>query len=460
MRILLFILLTLTTAAQAAISDRVFVRNPDGSFREVRWQASDYGPAQATGTGGVTVSGTKTVPSAAGGIPVQTVRNVGKTALAAAGTLLTRANPAIAFGLLALEAYHIYQSSTGIDYRDVAPPVSSSGYECNGKYYGRPDQWVDCPGLITDIITQGGQYTIYSISSWSCASWGEVDGYQQNDTGALFPLPSHIYCRTAPVSQSCPSGYTMQNGQCVGNQHPATDQEIQDAISQALTDNPNKAPDLYQSILDHWFDVPADSIQTSGPTTIDGPTTSKTYYQPDGTPVTETTQTTYNITYQGDTVTVTKNITTTTVNNTTGQVIDQTTTTEAPPTTNVPEPVPQEPQKVELPPFCDWAPAELCDWAFNADQPQYDDQVDTPQKSDIQPVIDNAKTTIQGFSSNVGITAAAGECNIPIPVSVGSASGSGQIDFCQFSGPVTTMGNIVVGLAYLYAGMIVLGIRR
>lgn len=99
------------------------------------------------------------------------------------------------------------------------------------------------------------------------------------------------------------------------------------------------------------------------------------------------------------------------------------------------------------------------DYDFTADDVTYDDTLPVPDKLDPTDLYNNAKQQIEDFKSRVGLTASAGSCSISVPVSLGMAGGSGTIDFCRFGSVLSSAGSILVGLAYLTAGLIVLGAR-
>lgn len=120
------------------------------------------------------------------------------------------------------------------------------------------------------------------------------------------------------VSQAstCPVGTTNDGtGRCVGERtwSPATDQQLEDAIAGALSQPAQygkAAGVLDASITGRLADLVSESTQVTGPASVQGPAvTSVTTVN--GVPATTTVQTTYNVSYAGDVVTINSTTTTT-----------------------------------------------------------------------------------------------------------------------------------------------------
>ena len=88
---------------------------------------------------------------------------------------------------------------------------------------------------------------------------------------------------------------------------------------------------------------------------------------------------------------------------------------------------------------------------------QYDGNMDTPDKKDLVGVLDSIAAPIRDWGSNIGVQAGGGQCSFTVPVSIGGSGSSGTIDFCQFDGVLSGIGQIFLGLAYVFAAIIVLG---
>lgn len=89
-------------------------------------------------------------------------------------------------------------------------------------------------------------------------------------------------------------------------------------------------------------------------------------------------------------------------------------------------------------------------------QPQFDTDLTTPDKRDLVGVLDNAKSALDGFASQVALNATAGACSITVPVNLAGASSTGTIDFCAWDSALIQIGQILLMLSYLAAGIIVL----
>lgn len=89
-------------------------------------------------------------------------------------------------------------------------------------------------------------------------------------------------------------------------------------------------------------------------------------------------------------------------------------------------------------------------------QPAFPTDLEPIDKRDLPGVLSGAAGQVQAFASQVGVTASAGACTIAIPVALGGVASSGTVDFCQFAGPLGTMGTLILAVAYLAAGLIVL----
>lgn len=217
---------------------------------------------------------------------------------------------------------------------------------------------------------------------------------------------------------------------------PATDAEIQEAILSELVSGSlgdGLAEKLHQFGLESELLHDAGPQHLSGPSSVQGPSSTSTTSGPAG-QTTVTTNTTYYITYQGDTITITENITKTTVSPT-GETTTESSTQIPTPEQGVEVP-PEDPQKTDCEKFPD---ASGCQEL--GDPEDYDLQ--TEQRSVI-------------WSQEGG---AAGSCPADKPFSLPfghSASLSWQ-PLCDFA---TGIRPFVIGLAWLSAGIFVFMVAR
>ena len=101
------------------------------------------------------------------------------------------------------------------------------------------------------------------------------------------------------------------------------------------------------------------------------------------------------------------------------------------------------------------------DYSFNSQDPTFDSTLEIPEKVNLSDELSkpNRLQKITDFTDGIKIQATAGNCSINIPVSIGGHGGSGEINFCQFSDAISGLGVIILGLAYVTAGMIIIGIK-
>lgn len=135
---------------------------------------------------------------------------------------------------------------------------------------------------------------------------------------------------TASTGYVCPTGETKR---------PATWDEVYPRLRDGVPDNaPESGPRIWQEVTEGGgqIEAPADPPTVSGPTQVQGPTSTQT--GPQGTTVVNVT---YHITYQGNTVTVTERETRTNPDGT--QEVEE----------REPEPQPELPPDPDLPPVPD-----------------------------------------------------------------------------------------------------------
>lgn len=175
----------------------------------------------------------------------------------------------------------------------------------------------------------------------------------------------------------------------------------------------------------------AGPIELSGPSSVQGGTTSSTTTGPAGTTITNTT-TNYDITYQGDTVTVTQNTTTTT---TRPDGSTETTTETKTPAPGTEAPAPTE---TEQTPFCELYPdASACQPLGSAGDQEL-----------------NAETR----TVELDYTGAAGSCPAPHMMNLQGKSVSFSYGpLCDFAQGIRPL---VIALSMLFAGLFLLSVAR
>lgn len=177
-----------------------------------------------------------------------------------------------------------------------------------------------------------------------------VDAQTQFIGPASGDPPTHTCTRLAGSTwmypgyavKGCVAPASWSGGKCVlaGTHREATDVELEDAIYVELVSR-GMGSELARRLVDAGYEpsmIPDfDPVQTSGPASVPGETTTSTTTTPAGTTTTSTTKQ-RNLEYDGDTVTVTETETTTTTNPDGSTTTETTTTTPSPGQTGQSEP--------------------------------------------------------------------------------------------------------------------------
>lgn len=113
---------------------------------------------------------------------------------------------------------------------------------------------------------------------------------------------------------------------------PASDADVELALSNALQADPSKAGPMIEWISESVpaYDFAPGPVEVTGPSSVQGPVETTTR-QEGGNTYTTTNQTTYNLSFQGDTVTVTRTTNSTTVDQSNNVVSSTVTNTQASP---------------------------------------------------------------------------------------------------------------------------------
>lgn len=280
-------------------------------------------PATADGAGGARLLRTQAlkVPSNQAGL--QLSRLVTAANLSRAASIAARmAGPLVLVGL----AYEGVRYLNG-QWESAAPlpPDADIGTGLWRTVYGQPS-------------TGGG----YGSPEAACKASIVAQGGFKTDPGTVTRVGAdsyNCYWANPPVagqslgrvvaSGSCPAGTTNDgSGRCVGERtwSPATEEQLQTALQESLVANPNKAPEVLRSVVD-YVRPEAQPLDVTGPETLVGPSTTITTVTDAGVE-TRLRATTYNISYQGDVVTVTETTTTTTTHPDASQTVETATTAE------------------------------------------------------------------------------------------------------------------------------------
>lgn len=290
------------------------------------------------------------------------------------------------------------------------------------------DAWAASFGVGWTAVYEGSGYT-GPAPSWTgagfCHRWFGSTDYGTANGG--------VYYRTT----DCLSGDTRDpvTGICMtpGAGQPATEQQIEDAIAAGLQANPSLAGQVLDAASGYSEGAAllAPATQTvTGPATVNGGTSTSTKVETAGTTTTQV-QTTYNITYAGDVVTITEtNVETVTHPDATQTV---TTTTTAAPTG---DPPPQEP----VPDVCEENPDASGCAPLGEHEPEGD--LETEDRS----------------LSWVPTMSAAGSCPAPEPFTVQGQSFNLDWGYvCDFA---TGIRPVVLAVAWLSAAIFVFGVGR
>lgn len=216
------------------------------------------------------------------------------------------------------------------------------------------------------------------------------------------------------------------------NIKPATETDIVQNLDKNLTSG--NLPAVRDLVKSQNWTLETDTTPTvSGPSEVVISTSTRTRQNPDGTTTIEKVVEKNVYTYNGNVIT--ENHVTQVFNN--NQLVENN-VTEASNETST-EPV---------------------DYMFQPPSGQYPTDLDIPKKRDlVAEVLNPVASQLKGFGSKIGLRGS-GQCSFDVPFTLGPASGSGRLDFCQYQSTFSTLGSMLVAFAYLMAGLIVLGMRH
>lgn len=277
---------------------------PNGQTTQYPMGPSAVGQTVANGSGGVTLSrsGPVNLSGAAGSQGATATLTATRTATArqiATGALSrARGGPVgVVGGLLvtaglewALDQWHR---------RDLAPgaPIPHTQW---GSYYTTGNACARLkPGQVGVNITGGAQHQLYQvgyynpgqppagwqgIANW-CSNYPDVGG---KGAGVVYKVVNSAYD---------PQTVTV----------PSTDEQIESAIETSLTSSPSSAPSVVDEVIQNGGEIEASAPAISGPASVSSP--SRTTTTSNGS---QTSQTTYNITYNNNSYSYSSSTTTTT----------------------------------------------------------------------------------------------------------------------------------------------------
>lgn len=249
-----------------------------------------------SGTGGALIRASEKLTVGGAGLDLTLSRLVTPANIAKIARGAARIYGPLALAELVVEGVHF------VDGQWVVPdPQGPRVVDGSGIYQGNACVTLGSVGSYAEGSFQGlsGVFGMFRGPS-PPAGWAAVNnctGAPWTPEGGYWPLVAFKAGGSAPVPDML----------------PATDQQLEDAISGALSKPPQygkAAGVLDSSITGRLADLVAESTQVTGPASVQGPAVTSTTTV-NGVPATTTTTTTYNVTYSGDVVTINSTTTTT-----------------------------------------------------------------------------------------------------------------------------------------------------
>lgn len=381
-------------------------------------------PAVADGNGGAKLVGGQNVrlPGAQAALNLSrlvTVSNLARGARIASGLL----------GPIALAGLAYEGITWAVDHWEVPDPEAPAVNPVGTLYL-----WTAC-------------LAVNGIGNYATGTWGS-GGMLEN--GVQTTVTVILDTDTVPsgwtVLQACtqkpPYDWNRATGQwplLIGSQSAsppepsmlaASNEQVEDALSDALAADPNKAPEVLRKVVEAVapLDLDPGPLQVTGPSSVNGPTSSTTQVGASGT-TTINRNVTYNLTYNGGNVTITETVETTTIYPDESESTETTTTTagdgageEGPPTD-----------------FCKDNPTALACAELGDENP---DEPELPEEDrDFE------------FASEM---TAVGECPAPIELSIlGSTHSLAWTPLCDLASGVRP---VVIALAWLGAAVFVFSV--
>lgn len=404
---------------------------PDIRLRGPNSLPFDYSAGKYVGFGPGS-SGGATLDSSYGGrlggalVPISGSRVIPGSALARIGMGLAKLSGPVGLGMTL--APLIWDEAAQMWKKEEPPP---SGTEPQGLFRNN----------VCSVVRSTPRDACLATNACAGSAWPGtyVWGGQVNTFVQCHRADGSLHPTAVTASVVCPTGHTWNGSTCVAPEtvppRPATDAEIQDAIYVELVAR-GFGSELARRLVEAGYepDVLAEAgpQNLSGPASVDGPSSTSTTTGPAG-QTTVISNTTYNITYQGDTVTVTETTTTTTTNpdNST-----QTSTETKSPTTDAPAEVPpSEPPQTD----CDKYPrASGCE------------ELGDPQDEELQEQTETVSWAAEG--------GAAGSC--PAPEQWTTHGQTYLIEWTPICNFATGIRPFVIGIAWLGAGLFIFMVAK
>jgi len=420
----------------------IYKRGPNGLPFNV--DTGRYVGIDSAANGGATLKGRYVGSLAGRSLAIESAQIVSGSALASAAKGLARfAGPAALAMTLAPLVWDEVQDIFMTPDPNMSPnSYPSVNYWATDSQFNNSMQYPDAVsscraahGMPYSDVINLGSTSGTCVGRWSAAeNWQSMGTTQYRRTCPNGGVRSGNVCTSMPP---CPEGqaYNVQ-GICADSRGtPTTDQELEDAIYVELVAR-GMGSDLARRLIASGYEPQvidaAGPVQLSGPSSVQGGTTSSTTTGPAGTTITNIT-TNYDITYQGDTVTVTETTTTTTTRPDGSTETSTETKTPAPGTE-----APSQPSEAEQTPFCELYPdASAC-----------------------QPLGDAGSQDLGTETRTVQLDydGAAGSCPAPHMMNLQGKSVSFSYGpLCDFAQGIRPL---VIALSMLFAGLFLLSVAR
>ncbi|NMG46950.1 hypothetical protein GO613_02380 [Azoarcus communis] len=217
--------------------------------------------------------------------------------------------------------------------------IAATAYEAYGLFY-QNDEWV-----VPEARGAGGS----SFSGWNWRHHQATGSCRTSSSTCSYEQAAQEACSVAPGSNGSvwhgnynSSAYTCRRTDTttwttaaskttvyVPSYVPATDANIESSLTQSFTADPSRMPAVLQAAISAGYVPSWGPTQASGPSSVIGPSTTTTTQTASGTQTTVTNNT-YNLSYNGDTVTITNTTTKNTVHPDGSQTTETTTTQPSP----------------------------------------------------------------------------------------------------------------------------------
>lgn len=394
---------------------------PDGSIRSLSnpfWE----GFSSATNGGVEGRLGQKAGLAGGGSLAVQMSRNIPAATIGRLGAQLAKVGGPLAIGLTL--APLVWDAAQGWMKPAPVEEACPQGVNCQ-RYWYTTLSTASC----RSVLKQCSYTTAYDEALVWLGTFGtqvQITGTTVGTCDAQSCAVKHTGTYVNTAGQPRGAVINMSSGALQGTAEPvqATDQDIADTIifqGQEL----DRMSDLAQRILqspggEAAMLEDAGPLVSSGPSSIQGPSSSSTSSGPSG-QTTNTTNTTYNITYNSNVIEITSTTTSTTIapDGTTTETVEESATEEQPP--------PEEPT-----PFCE----------------QF------PDASACQPLGETPDQEIESESRNVGLLdyhTVTGTCPSPMTFSV--SGHSQEISYQYICDGAVAMRPLLIALGMLSAGI-------